>query len=212
MRMIDAIRSSERRIRDQAREIVGRRHVVGVEARRIGEAWCSRGRVRSPSRSCARQRTPCRRARRAPAHGRRRCRTGSAPGAARRSARSARWRGDRWSRPRRCRCARSVICCDRSGLSSRKTSAVITLVMLAIGRLAWPFSCHSTSPVSGLKAMAAAARRSGTSEPDSSVRNRGVIASLSAAAATRTRAASRALAAARARASRALRAFAVDAE
>src|SRR5687768_4457399 len=100
----------------------------------------------------------------------------------------------------------------RSGLSSTKTSAVITLVMLAIGRLACPFSCQRTSPVSGLKAIAAAARRSGTSDPDSSVRNRGVMASFRAAAATRTRAASRAFAAARARARRALRALALEAE
>ena len=65
-------------------------------------------------------------------------------------------------------------------MSSRNTTAVITLVMLAIERLSCAFSSQSTWPVSGLKMMAAAARMSGTSAPVASVLYRGVIASWSA--------------------------------
>ena len=67
----------------------------------------------------------------------------------------------------------------RSGLSSRNTTAVITLVMLAMERLSCAFSCQSTSPFAGLKMIAAAARISGTRSPFASVLYRGVIASCS---------------------------------
>ena len=75
--------------------------------------------------------------------------------------------------------------------------------MLAIDRFSWAFSCQRTAPVVGSRMMAAAARTSGTSSPDESVLNRGVIAVWRA----RIRTDSRALAAARARASLARRAL-----
>ena len=57
----------------------------------------------------------------------------------------------------------------QSGLSSRNTTVVITLVMLAIDRLSCAFSSQSTWPLAGLKMIAAAARISGTSSPFASV-------------------------------------------
>jgi hypothetical protein len=88
---------------------------------------------------------------------------------------------------------------------------VITLVMLAMERLSWAFSCQSTSPVAGLKMMAAAARMSGTRSPFASVLYRGVMASCSERNA-RIRVNSRLRAAALARARRALRACEAEAE
>src|SRR3989337_2085940 len=87
----------------------------------------------------------------------------------------------------------------------------MTFVMLAIERLSWAFSCQSTSPVAGLKMIAAAARTSGTRSPCSSVLYRGVIASFNDRNAC-IRWNSRLRAAVLARARRAFLAFDADAE